>query len=102
MSYQLHCGLYNGSFTPLHSAHNIIIILQQLLSRPGRNFNRLDISFNQDRITSPEPPVVNLSCSGVADDQTGLYTVHIEFSYANVSLINEAINEYSIYHSEKA
>ena len=47
-------------------------------------------------MTSPEPPVVDLSCSGVADSQTGLYTVHIEFSYPNVSLINEAINEYSI------
>ena len=73
-----------------------IIILQQLLSRPGRNLNRLVISFNQDLVTSPEPPVVDLSCSGVADNQTGLYTVRIEFSYANVSLINEAINEYSI------
>ena len=47
-------------------------------------------------MTSPEPPVVDLSCSRVADNQTGLSTLQLEFSYPNVSLINEAIYEYVI------
>ena len=68
----------------------------QLLPRPGRNFAVYEINFRDDHVTSPEPPVASLDCSGVADNQTGLYTLHLEFSYPNVSLINEAIYEYFI------
>ena len=69
----------------------------QLTSVPGGKRSNIQVRFREHpRVTSPKPPPVDMSCSGVTDDQTGLYNIGMEFSYPNVSLINEAINNYSI------
>jgi serine/threonine protein kinase len=75
---------------------NPCVYTLRLFSVPGRKRRSIGVSFRDRQVTLPEPPPIDLSCSGVTDDQTGLYNVRIEFSYSNVSLINEAINNYSI------
>lgn len=44
----------------------------------------------------PDPPTVDWNCSGKIDNETGLYTLQLEFSYNNVSLNQEAIEYYEI------
>ena len=63
---------------------------------PGGKKSQQLIKFRDVPPTSPAPPTVDLSCYRDIDNETGLYSVQLEFTYSNVSLIQEAIDNYTI------
>lgn len=69
----------------------------QLRSLPGLASEKIEVNLGRDGpVTSPDPPTVDWNCSGKINNETGIYTLQFEFSYTNVSLIQEAIVYYEI------
>ena len=55
-----------------------------------------EIGFRDLEITDPVPPIVSLNCNRQVNNRSGLVAAQLEFSYTNVSLIHEAIENYVI------
>ena len=72
-----------------------VFIFIQLKSIPGLASERIQVNLMRDPVPL-DPPTVDWNCSGKIDNETGLYTLQFEFSYNNVSLIQEAIQYYEI------
>ena len=64
-------------------------------SLPGLASERIQVDLKRDPVPL-DPPTVDWNCSAKIDNKTGLYTLQLEFSYNNVSLIQEAIKNYEI------